>query len=73
MANCYIIYSTVPGIYGSKQTESEGIAQGQGFCLLTAINPYNYYTSHLIGPVVNNHVQVFTVNTSVHVQLFTIT
>ena len=68
-----VIYSTVPGIHGSKQTESEGIAQGQGFCLLTAVNPYNYYTSHLIGPVVNNHVQVFTVNTSVHVQVFTIT
>ena len=28
----HVLISTVPGIYGSKQTESKGIAQGQ--CLL---------------------------------------
>ena len=31
-------YSTGPGIYGSKRTESEGEARGQG--LFTAINPW---------------------------------
>ena len=66
----------MPGIYGTKQTESEGVAQGQGFCLLTAVNSYDYYISHLIGPLLlllqNNHVQVFTVNTSLHVQVFTV-
>ena len=30
---CYS-YSAVPGIYGSKQTESEGIAQGRGLFTL---------------------------------------
>ena len=49
----YVI-AQVPGIYGSKQTESEGIAQGRGV-FTTAINPghlcYNYYISHLIGPL----------------------
>ena len=32
-------YSTVPGIYGSKQTESEGVDGGQGL-FTTAINPW---------------------------------
>ena len=31
----YVSYSTVPGIYGSKQTESEGVAQ-----VTTTINPW---------------------------------
>ena len=34
-----IVIAQVPGIYGSKQTESEGIAQGQGL-FTTAINPW---------------------------------
>ena len=29
----------MPGIYGSKQTESEGVARGQGL-FTTAINPW---------------------------------
>ena len=42
-------YSTVPGIYGSKQTESEGAAGGQGLfinsrksmatCAITTVYP----------------------------------
>ena len=32
-----IVIAEVPGIYGSKQTESEGVAQGQGL-FTTAIN-----------------------------------
>ena len=31
-------YSMGPGIYGSKQSESEGVAQGQG--MFTAIYPW---------------------------------
>ena len=34
---CYS-YSMGPGIYGSKQSESEGVAQGQG--MFTAIYPW---------------------------------
>ena len=49
-----IVIAQVPGIYGSKQTESEGVARGRGL-FTTAINPwhlcYNYYISHLIGPL----------------------
>ena len=32
-------YSTVPGIYGSKQTEPEGVARGRGL-FTTGINPW---------------------------------
>ena len=34
-----IVIAQVPGIYGSKQTESEGVAQGRGL-FTTAINPW---------------------------------
>ena len=33
-----IVIAQVPGIYGSKQTESQGVAPGQGL-FTTAINP----------------------------------
>ena len=46
-----IVKAKLPGIYGSKLTESEG-ALGLG--QFTAINPwqlgFNFYISHLIGP-----------------------
>ena len=34
-----IVIAQVPGIYGSKQTESEGVARGRGL-FTTAINPW---------------------------------
>ena len=34
-----IVIAQVPGIYGSKQTESESVAWGQGL-FTTAINPW---------------------------------
>ena len=53
-----IVIAQAPGIYGSKQTEFEGIARGRSL-FTTAINPwpptylcYNCYISHLIGPLV---------------------
>ena len=39
MRNYVIVIAQVPGIYGSKQTESEGVAQGQSL-FTTAINPW---------------------------------
>ena len=43
-----LILVKVPGIYGSKQTEWEGVAQRRGL-LTTAINPWP--PAHLIGPL----------------------
>ena len=34
-----IVIAQVPGIYGSKQTESKGVARGRGL-FTTAINPW---------------------------------
>ena len=34
-----IVIAQVPGIYGSKQTESEGVARGRGL-FTKAINPW---------------------------------
>ena len=51
--NLVIVKARVPGIYGSKLTESEGVARGQGQFTLTQIpgNPcYKCYISYLIGP-----------------------
>ena len=60
-------YTTVPGICGSKQSESKGVAQGQ--CLFTtALNPWPPVL--YIPP---DWLFVVTVNTSVHVQVFTVT
>ena len=35
-----IVIAQVPGIYGSKKTESEGVARGRGV-FTTAINPWS--------------------------------
>ena len=34
-----IVIAQVPGIYGSKQTESEGVTEDK-VCLLTAVNSW---------------------------------
>ena len=34
-----IVIAQVPGIYGSEQTESEGVARGRGL-FTTSINPW---------------------------------
>ena len=60
----------MPGIYGSKQTESEGLARGQG-SFTTAINPWPPVLELLYIPPDWSFV-VITINTSVHVQVFTV-
>ena len=62
MLNLSYSYSTVPGIYSSKQTESKGVARGRG--LFTA--PINLW------PPITRSFVFITVNTSVHVQVFTV-
>ena len=60
-------YSMVPGIYGCKQTESEGVA-----CLFTtAINPWPLEVTIIYPP--DWSFVVITVYTSVHVKTFTVT
>ena len=39
LPNYVIVIAQVPGIYGSKQTESEGVARGRGL-FTTAIDPW---------------------------------
>ena len=68
---CYS-YSTVSGIYGSKQTETKGVAGGQGLF----INSHEFLapctiTITYIPP--DWSFVVITVNTSVHVRVFTVT
>ena len=49
-----VAYVIVPGIYGSKQTKSQGVAGGQGSFTTAIISGhlrYNCYISHLIGPL----------------------
>ena len=60
----------MPGIYGSKKTESEGIARGQGL-FTTAINPRPPVLKLYITP--DWFFVVIIINTSVHVQVFTVT
>ena len=66
-----VSYSTVAGIYGRKQTESEGIDWTESeVCLLAiAINPW---PPMLYIPPDWSFV-VITVNTTVPVQVFTVT
>ena len=80
-------YSTWSGNYGSKQTESKGVAWGRGLftiainlttCVVTIVLVYPtwlvlscYYLYQYIPP--DWSFVVITVNTSVHVQVFTVT
>ena len=76
MSVIYVLrsYSTVPRIYGSKQTESEGVARGRGLFTIAIVK------SLATAPVLQLlyippdwSFVVITVNTSVHVQVFTVT